>query len=181
VRYLIDGYNLLYAMGLLHGRAGPHALEKARLALLGRLCGCHGAEAAAVTVVFDGAGAPPWAVPEQDYQGVRVYFALDGEADDLIEDLIRRDAAPRQLTVISDDRRIRQAARRRRCPVLGCMDYLDERDRARRRVAPPAEPAKPDGVSRDEAERWRREFADLADDPQLREALGPDLPDIADG
>jgi predicted RNA-binding protein with PIN domain len=179
VRYLIDGYNLLHAIGLLHGRAGPHALQKARLALLGRLCGTHGTAVTSVTVVFDASGAPPGAVPEEDYQGLRVRYSLQGEADDLIEDLIRREPSPRQLTVISDDHRIQQAARRRGCPALGCMAYLDEMERPRRpRPTPPAEPpAKPDGVSREEAELWRREFADLIDDPKLREALGPDFRD----
>ena len=33
--YLIDGYNLLHAMGVLQGRVGPLGLEKARLRLLG--------------------------------------------------------------------------------------------------------------------------------------------------
>src|SRR5690349_19449608 len=69
MRYLIDGYNLLHAMGLLHGKAGPHGLEKARLALLGHLCGCHRENVSAVTVVFDASGAPPGAVPEDEYQG----------------------------------------------------------------------------------------------------------------
>ena len=35
MHYLIDGYNLLYAMGVIHGRLGPAGLEKARLRLLG--------------------------------------------------------------------------------------------------------------------------------------------------
>ena len=45
MRYVIDGYNLLYAMGLVHARMGPHGLEKARLALLGRLADSGGAKA----------------------------------------------------------------------------------------------------------------------------------------
>jgi uncharacterized protein len=178
MRYLIDGYNLLHAMGLLQGKAGPHGLEKARLALLGRLCGSHRTEVSAVTVVFDASRAPPGAVPEDDYQGIHIWYALEGEADDLIEALIQRDSAPRQLTVISDDRRIQEAARRRRCAVLGCLDYLDEMERLRQRKPPPEDvPAKPESVSDGETQHWLREFADLADDPKLREALGPDFRD----
>src|SRR5262245_50427036 len=178
MRYLIDGYNLLHAMGLLSGRVGPHGLEKARLALLGRLCGDHGAAVADVTVVFDAARAPPGAVPEEHYQGLHIRYALDSEADDVIESLIRRDAAPRKLTVVSDDHRIQQAARRRRCPVLGCLDYLDQMERLRKRKASaPETPAKPEGVSGDETQHWLREFADLVADPKLREALGPDFRD----
>jgi predicted RNA-binding protein with PIN domain len=174
--YLIDGYNLLHAMGLLRGKAGPHGLEKARLALLGHLCCCHRTEVSAVTVVFDASGAPPGAVPEDEYQGIHICYALDGEADDLIEDLIQRDATPRQLTIVSDDHRLQQAARRRRCPVLGCLDYLDEMERLRQ-WKPPSEsaPAKPESVSEGETRHWLREFADLADDPKVRDALGPDF------
>src|SRR5206468_3821606 len=146
------------AMGVLQGKVGPHGLQKARIALLGHLRACHRAEAGAVTVIFDGSRAPPGVAPEEDYQGIHVRYTLHGEADDLIEDLIHRDAAPRQLTVISDDRRLHKAAHRRRCPVLGCLDYLEQMERLRRRVPPPAEaPAKPEGVSDDEAAHWLRE------------------------
>lgn len=176
MRYLIDGYNLLHAMGLLAGKVGPHGLEKARLALLGRLLGDHGSAAADVTVVFDASRAPPDAVPEVFYQQIHVLYALDGEADDLIEALIQRDAVPRQLTVVSDDHRIQRAARRRRCLALGCMEYLDHMERLRRcKPSAPDALAKPQGGSDEEKQHWLREFADLADDPRVREALGPDF------
>ena len=55
--YLIDGYNLLYAMGVLVGPVGPTGLAKARLRLLGLLHGAHGEESAAVTVVFPAGAA----------------------------------------------------------------------------------------------------------------------------
>jgi hypothetical protein len=176
MRYLIDGYNLLHAMGLLVGRTGPHGLEKARLGLLGLLHGSYGPDAASVTVVFDASRAPPGIAPEQDYQGIQVRFALRQEADDLIEELIRQDSAPRQLTVVSDDRRVQQAARRRRCPIAGCLDYLDQLPRLRRQNVSQGEESsgKPDGVSGAEAERWLQEFSDLADDPHLNDSIGPD-------
>jgi hypothetical protein len=178
MRYVIDGYNLLYAIGLVHSQMGPHGLEKARLALLGRLAD---SGAAAVTVVFDAGHAPPGAQPEQDHQGVRVLFALRREADDLIEELIGQDSAPRGLTVVSDDRRVRKAARRRHCPVLGCLDFIDHLRRPAPPASPPDEtPAKPQGVSREEAQHWLREFEELARDPQVRAELNPGVPDDID-
>jgi hypothetical protein len=174
MRYVIDGYNLLHAVGLLRGKAGPRGLEKARRALLGRLHGSLGPEAAAVTVVFDAARAPAGNPAQEDNQWIHVRYTLRREADDLIEDLIRQDSAPRQLTVISDDRRIRDAARRRRCPVLGCLDYLEELQRRRPQPGPrPEPPAKPDHLSAAEARRWLEEFADVEKDPKLREAFDP--------
>src|SRR5438477_11517341 len=109
--YLIDGYNLLHAMGLLGGRVGPTGLEKARLGLMGLLRAVYGEQAATVTVVFDAAHAPPGTPEAEDYQGIHVRFAVRQEqADDLIEALIHRESSPRQLTVVSDDHRIQRAA-----------------------------------------------------------------------
>src|SRR5688572_20633028 len=101
MRLLIDGYNYLHAVGLLRprtaGHAGPHELERARLALLGRLAACYGAETA-VTVVFDAAGAPPGLAAEDAHAHVRIVNALRRSADEVIEELIRHDSAPKVLT-----------------------------------------------------------------------------------
>ena len=51
-------------------------------------------------MVFDAAGAPAGSTPEHVVQGMKIYFALKGQqADDVIEELIQHDAAPKQLTV----------------------------------------------------------------------------------
>jgi predicted RNA-binding protein with PIN domain len=174
--YLIDGYNLLYALGVLRKRMGPDGLEKARQNLLGVLHGSFGGESANVTVVFDAAKPPPGVPAESDYQGIHVRFAIGmAQADDLIELLIRKASAPRHLTVVSDDHRIRDAARRRHCVVRGCGDFLQELERRRKPpAAPPREQsAKPSGVSGEEAQHWLNEFADLADDPAMKELQDP--------
>jgi predicted RNA-binding protein with PIN domain len=172
MHYLIDGYNLLHAMGLMHGRLGPAGLEKARLRLLGLLAGAYTAEEAGrVSVVFDAAGAPAGATEVQEYKGIDVRFSVKyPEADDLIERLIGQDSAPRQLSVISDDHRIQAAARRRRCPVVSCSDYLEwlSRHRRERIRQPPPASGKPQTVSEAETQLWLNEFADLKDDPDLK-------------
>src|SRR5689334_17692648 len=134
--YLIDGYNLLHAMGVARRRMGPDGLEQARQNLLGVLHGAFGDESANVTVVFDAAKPPPGAPAETDYHGIHVRFAIGlAAADDLIELLIRKASAPRHLTVVSDDHRLQKAARHRRCVVSGCGDFLSELER--RRKPPP--------------------------------------------
>jgi predicted RNA-binding protein with PIN domain len=176
MHYLIDGYNLLYAMGVLHGRAGPTGLQKARLALLGLLKSTYGDEAATVTVVFDAAHAFPGATEVQEYEGIQVRFAVqEQEADDLIEAIIRQDSVPRQLTVVSDDHRLQKAARRRKCIALGCGDYLDwlTEHRRQRRQDQVDTPAKPTNLSEHETNQWLREFADLREDPALRQLSDP--------
>jgi predicted RNA-binding protein with PIN domain len=174
---LIDGYNLLFALGWIRGRrGGPAALEKARRHLLGLLSGVYGPEAGTVTVVFDAANAPAGVADYEIYQGVHVRYARRREqADDLIEEAIRRDSAPRRLTIVSDDRRLQKAARRRQCVALSCADYVDELERrrgarGRRRTD---RPPKPEAVSPEESRHWLREFGDLAQDPQFKEVFGP--------
>src|ERR1700691_2099033 len=93
--YLIDGYNLLHAMGLLHGRTGPHGLERARTSFLDTLATSFGEEAARLTVVFDAAVSPPGLEAELVYRRIHVKFAKGRlSADDLIEDLIAAEASP---------------------------------------------------------------------------------------
>lgn len=169
MRYLIDGYNLLYAVGLIRPRLGPDSLEKARLRLLGMVKGALGEEAHRAAVVFDGAGAPAGVPAQDDYEGVRVYFATrPAQADDLIEGFIARESVPAALTVVSDDRRIRDAARRRHCPVLGCLDFMDELARERRRRTAAASGEKDVAGGTAEVEHWLKEFGGLETDPQTK-------------
>jgi predicted RNA-binding protein with PIN domain len=54
MRLLIDGYNLLYATGLLGPGIGPGGLERSRMALVNFLAASlEPAELAQTTVVFD--------------------------------------------------------------------------------------------------------------------------------
>jgi uncharacterized protein len=174
--YLIDGYNLLFAMGVLTRRGGPTRLEKARERLLGLLAGAFGDEASSVIVVFDAANAPRGATEVQEFRGLQVRFAVrQDEADDLIEDLLRRDSTPKKLTLVSDDHRLQQAARRRSCQVQGCDDFLDWLDRRRQPQAPPRAPTpeKRERLTAAETQRWLEEFAGLADDPGFKELFEP--------
>lgn len=174
--YLIDGYNLLHAMGLVGRRKEREGLGRARENLLGILHGSFGSESGNVTVVFDAAKRPRGAPSEWEYHGIHVCFAIGmAEADDLIEVLIRKAATPRHLTVVSDDHRLQKAAHRRHCLVNGCGEFLDALERRRR---PPPEArqeqlAKPTGPSPEETQHWLAEFADLAADPALKELQEP--------
>ncbi len=169
MRYLIDGYNLLHATGDLVGRTErPHGLEKARRALLGRLIALHGDNIGCVTVVFDARNAPPGAEFQHDYKGVHVLFAVREEADDLIETLIGQESSPRQLTIVSDDHRLKDAARRGHCASVGCLDYLEQVGRKASARPVPESPKEPPVLSAEETQSWLAEFADLADDPKLK-------------
>jgi predicted RNA-binding protein with PIN domain len=168
--YLIDGYNLLHALGILSKEVGPHGLERARQRLLTFLHKAHGVESPAVTVIFDAANAPPGAVQERDHLGIHVRFAVGyAQADDLIEELIRAASTPQQLHVVSDDQRLQLAARRGHCQALGCTDYLEELERTRRPRRPPRPPEKLGPPSEAETQQWLKEFADLDKEPDWKE------------
>jgi len=170
--WLIDGYNLLFAVGLLTDRRmGPHGLEKARLALLGRLAAVLGDQAARATVVFDAAQAPPGVPPSYIQRGVHVHFAHEKqEADDLIEQLIH-DNASRSLTVVSNDQRLIRAAKQRGCRSMSCEDFMAWIDRKRK--AKPAisdEPSeKSEGLSAGRNDPLLEELGHLDRDPLLGE------------
>jgi predicted RNA-binding protein with PIN domain len=164
MKYLIDGYNLLYAMGVLSGTVGPQGLERARQRLLGWIQGAFQDGASSVTVVFDGAddGAA------LTTHGIEVIFAAGNEeADDLIEQLIKKSSAPVQLSVVSSDRRLRQAARQRNARSVSSEEFIDELEKIRRtrlksEVSPKAEPV-------GSPEEWLREFGHLDRDPLARQ------------
>jgi predicted RNA-binding protein with PIN domain len=158
MRYVVDGYNMLHATGHLAGKVGPHGLEKARHALLDLLAAFAKTGGAGVTVVFDARRAPARVEPEQDFQGVRVLYALDREADDLIEELIHEDTAARTLTVVSDDRRLKEAARRRQCPTQSCLDFYDTTEKVPQTPPETEPPEQPKSLTDEEVRAWMQEF-----------------------
>jgi uncharacterized protein len=168
--FIIDGYNLLHAMGLLGGPVGPNQLAKARAGLLGLVAAAHITEPA--TIVFDARRAPAGAATEEVHGVIRIEYVTGEEADDRIEWLIAHDPAPKRLVIVSDDRRLQQAAKRRGCPYWKCDVYLDWLQKERRKQSPVAG-EKPAGVGPMEAERWLAAFGDLDRDPAWDELFGP--------
>jgi predicted RNA-binding protein with PIN domain len=172
--YVIDGYNLLHAMQILPDRLGPHVLEQGRRRLLSLLARAYATETDQVIVVFDAAGAPAGASRCQTFRGIDVRYAPRGqEADDLIEDFIRHAGAPRQLVVVSDDHRLRQAIQRRHGIARGCIDYLEDLEGRLHRQAPPLAPAEKPPVAPAEVPRWLKIFADLDEHADMKELFDP--------
>jgi predicted RNA-binding protein with PIN domain len=163
---VIDGYNLLYAIGRLMPRTPRGALEGARRWLLEQLRSRH-PPGADVTVVFDGGAAPPGRKGREDQLDLRVLFSHGESADDVIERLIQAAPSPASLTVVSDDHRLQQAGRKRGCEVLGCLDYYESDRPAPRQSEAPQPPLKPESSSPEEVERYLQAFGDLGDDPLL--------------
>ena len=164
VSLIIDGYNLIHAAGIMGRGVGPGSLERARQALVRTLAASvEPGELGRTVVVFDAAsGDVPLGLPRTEtIDGVTVRFASGYDsADALIEELIRRDAAPRRLTVVSSDHRIQRAARRRRARAVDSDVWFTQLlcERRQRGEAVPGS-AKPLGeVGRHEVLYWLKEF-----------------------
>lgn len=159
---IIDGYNLLYAAGVVgHGKRGG-SLQRSREALLRLLASSiDDADRPRTTIVFDAAEAPPGLPRVTRFAEMTVRYAANyADADALIEELIRAESAPRSLLVVSSDHRVQRAARRRRARAIDSdLWYADiVRKRARQRRATPR-PAKPSGrLSEAEVAYWLQEL-----------------------
>jgi predicted RNA-binding protein with PIN domain len=186
MRWLIDGYNVMYAAGWLRGGLRREAFRRARRRFLDDVVASFDAETLGeITVVFD-ASVPPGDLPVAGaYRGLNVIFALEDEsADDRIEQLIARHSTPKMLTVVSSDRRIRQAAERRRARALPAEDYWDLVDREKERAARRARGAPGQSTQSDAADdraprpgdaaAWERTFYDAVDGAEARASLRPD-------
>ena len=150
--YLIDGYNLLRSVQKIEEFAALTDVQMCRA--VSDYLSCvrdHG------HVVFDGVG-PPDKAAFGGIPGVEVYFSGPSlEADDIIEDKIADNSAPKSLVVVSSDRRIRTAAAKRKAidvPAdLFWQALLARLEKQANRPAPePVE--KRHGVTEREAELW---------------------------
>lgn len=107
--YLIDGYNLLRAV---------QKTDEFSMLTDTQLCRAVSDYLSCVRdhghIVFDGIG-PPDKAPFGGMPGLEVYFSGPScEADDVIEEKIADNSAPKSLVVVSSDRRIRTAAAKRK-------------------------------------------------------------------
>ena len=159
VPYLVDGNNLIHAFrktGTETGREGLCALLSAYVN-----------RGETVTVIFDGPPPPAGMERQIAETGVLAEFSGHKPADGRIIQLIGENTAPRRLHVVSTDREIRRAARRRRCKVHRSEHFVDDVLRANRprrpRVREPKE--KRTGLSEEQTRRWLAEFGYEPDPP----------------
>jgi predicted RNA-binding protein with PIN domain len=155
---IIDGYNLLHASGVFGDERGPRGFEQSRIKLLDLLLDLLGDEARQTIVVFDAARAPDGLPGRCAHGPIRVWYAREyPDADSLIEELVEGDTAPQALVVVSSDRRLQAAARRRRAEAIGSDEWLAERRTRRRQGREPTD-AKPPAPEPDDVERWKKYF-----------------------
>jgi len=153
--FLIDGYNLLHVVLKAEESSGAaNDLELCRV--LSRYLVQIGTPG---VIIFDGAG-PPDKSGFDDLQNLEILFAgLGADADSAIEDKISASTAPKRLTVVSSDRRLRKAARARKCTSLKSEAFWENVRRQLSRKRPVSEPAgKRLGLSESETDKWLDAF-----------------------
>ncbi|MFG0294660.1 MAG: NYN domain-containing protein [Maioricimonas sp. JB045] len=171
---LIDGYNLMHAVGLARRRYGPGDLERSRDRLLKWLSrNLRDSERLRTTVVFDAKDAPVAGNLDLHFRDMTIRFAgKEAEADDLIEALIEYHSAPKRLIVVSGDRRLQRAARRRRAIAIDSERFhaelmlrAEDIDQGPRQPDPKRDAA----ISDSEMAAWLATFEDVHPDEIQRE------------
>ena len=149
--FIIDGYNLLHA--ILKAEEAPGAIGDLKLCrVVNRYLELIGRPG---EMIFDGAG-PPDKSGFDNVGNLEVCFAgLGGDADTVIEDKISASTSPKRLTVVSSDRRLRKAARARRCMSVKSEVFWVNIQKQLSRKRPVREPAaKRHGLSESETDQW---------------------------
>ena len=152
---IIDGYNLLWLIQ--ETSEAPESIGDVQLCrVVGRYLKLTGEKG---EIVFDGTG-PPDKSGFDNISNLEVFFTgLATDADTVIEDKIRANTAPRRLTVVSSDRRLRKAARARKAMAMKSEVFwsnLQKQLRSKKKIEEPA--AKREGLSRSETEQWLKFF-----------------------
>ncbi len=177
MRWLIDGYNVMHAGGRIPQGIQPEQFRRARLRFLNDLADTLGPELAReTTIVFDANTRPTDFPLDSLYREIHILFALgDESADERIEKMIARHGTPKTLTVVSTDRRIRQAATRRRAGIMTANAYwrmIDDR-RERKPAIKPPRPKKPLKIptvtAEEEAAFWLDAFGELDASPEIQQ------------
>lgn len=153
--FIIDGYNLLWSIQ----KTGADFEAVSEIGLCRIISRYLVLTADSGEVVFDGTG-PPDKGAFDNLRKLEVSFSGQGlDADSVIENKIKASTAPKRLTVVSDDRRIRSAARARKAIALKNEAFWSTVITQLNRKKTLEEPAaKRDGISESETKEWLRFF-----------------------
>ena len=176
MRILIDGYNLLHAIGYHGDLSEPGVLESARVRMLEKLSQYLTEEERKNSLVIFDAGHRSKDLEQQYVRDlIRVEFAMDHlDADSRIQELIRDDNVPKQLLVVSSDHRIQRTARARHASFLDSDQWLVLLESRLQTVSAEADP---DATLKPETENdyWMELFSSVSVEELREELRGSDL------
>ncbi|MHC4122579.1 MAG: NYN domain-containing protein [Planctomycetota bacterium] len=154
--FIIDGHNLLWAIH----KTNPDQGFISEIQLCRIINSYLGKIDDKAVLVFDGTG-PKDKSGFDNISNLEVIFSgVKAEADDVIKDKIKVNTAPKRLAVVSNDRVIRDTARRRKAvSVKSEAFWLNvERTLKERKNKPKEPPQKRAGLSEGETEQWLEFF-----------------------
>jgi predicted RNA-binding protein with PIN domain len=150
---LVDAYNVLHvpmppALAGLDEAGLCTAIARSRFA------------GQSAVVVCDGRPKPLGAEASPVESVQLLYSGVSRKADHVIMDMVARHSAPRRVLVVTNDREIRAAARRRRARLMHSEDFITRLASSLGQRAPAAGRAKPspDDLDDDAVQRWIEEF-----------------------
>jgi len=151
---IIDGHNLLRSIQNIEDDTSITDAGLCRL--LDRYFGLTGDRA---EIIFDGTG-PPNKDEFNNIKNLEVTFSgRKTDCDTIIEERTLSSTAPKLLTIVSSDRRLREAAKARKATDVKSEDFWDEVKKRLSRQRPNKEPAgKRRGITESETELWLKEF-----------------------
>jgi predicted RNA-binding protein with PIN domain len=152
--FIIDGHNLLWFIR--SAEEAPSITDAALCRILDRYFGLVGERA---EIIFDGIG-PPNKTEFDNIRNLEVTFSgRKSDCDTVIEQRILASTAPRRLTIVSSDRRLRDAAAARKATSVKSEDFWGdvEKQLAKQRKSKEP-PGKRGGLTESETELWLKAF-----------------------
>lgn len=155
--FIIDGHNLLWAVQNLE--EAPSITDIALCQILDGYFGLISPRRVGGEIIFDGPGP----LNKTEFKTIRnIDVTFSGRASDcdtVIENRILASTAPKQLTIVSTDRRLRDAAKARKATSIKSEDFWDEVKKRLSKQKPGKEPpGKRRGLTQSETELWLKTF-----------------------
>lgn len=154
---VIDGYNLYH---FARGVYLEDGIDLSISAFCGLVEEWSAQSRQKVLMVFDGNAPPGMRQTQKQFGIIGVeYTGQWMDADTFIENCIQKNTAPKLLTVVSSDLRIRKTAARRHCRVVKSDEFWARMARKLTRKKPKPEPrGKTVGLLSHEREYWLKVF-----------------------
>ena len=127
---IIDGYNLMHAMGIAKQKYADGELARCRNRMQRELADVlDEAVLEMTTVVYDAFDSPSNDNRSFQANGMKIRFAPMGLcADSEIEELLRTHSVPKRVLVVSSDHRLHKAANARKAAVVDSEDFWSSLD-----------------------------------------------------
>ncbi len=152
--FIIDGHNLLWSVQNAEENTSITDITICRI-----LDDYFRRTGKSAEIIFDGTG-PPVKTEFKNVANLQVTFSgLRTDCDTVIEQRISASTAPKLLTIVSSDRRLRDAASARKATSIKSEDFWDEvKKRLSRRKTGKEPPGKRAGLTESETELWMKTF-----------------------